>query len=166
MSGQQSTTPAKAAASKAGVSPVPKGYHTVTPYLMVEGGAKFIEFLTRAFDAKSQSKMQAPDGRIGHAEILLGDSHLMLSDAMGEQKALPTMLYLYLADADASYRRAIAAGATGVKEPADQFYGDRAGCVTFAGVTIWIATHIEDVPTAELERRAQDAMKQMGQQKH
>ena len=167
MSGQQSTSTSQKTARKAGVPAIPKGFHTVTPYLMIDGAAKFIEFATRAFGAKAGEKMQGPDGKIGHAELIIGDSHLMLSDAMGEHKAMPVMLYLYVEDADAVFQRAIAAGATSVREVRDEFYGDRAGAVRdFAGNTFWIATHIEDVPREELQRRSQEAMKQMKQSKH
>jgi PhnB protein len=166
MSGQQTTSTSGKTTRKAGVSAIPKGYHTVTPYLMVDDAAKFIDFMTRAFNAKAGEKMKTPDGKIGHAEVQIGDSHIMLSDSMSDHKALPAMLYFYLDDVDTFYRRAIDAGATSVKEPADQFYGDRAGCVKMADITIWIATHIEDVPRDELERRSREAMKQMAQQKH
>ena len=167
MSGQQSTSTSGKTQRKPGVSPIPKGYHTVTPYLIVDGATKFIDFVTRAFGAKATEKMQGPDGKIGHAEVVIGDSHVMLCDATPQFKAGPAMLYLYVEDADAAFAQALKAGATSVKEPMDQFYGDRSGCVKdFAGNTFWIATHIEDVPRDELERRSKEAMKQMGLQKH
>ena len=146
-------------------NPIPQGFHTITPYLTVDGGTKLIDFLKRAFGATVGDKMETPDGKIGHADLKIGDSHLMLSDAMMDMKATPSSLYLYVEDADALYRRALEAGAKSVKEPADQFYGDRSACVKdFAGNTYWLATHIEDVPKDELQRRSQEQMRKM--QKH
>jgi PhnB protein len=141
----------------------PEGYHTLTPYLVVEGAARLIDFLKAAFDAKETERMAAPGDRIGHAEVRIGDSVVMLGDAHGEHKPLQAMLYVYVDDADATYRRALAAGATSVQEPADQFYGDRSGGVRDpVGNLWWIATHVEDVPPAELKRRAQAAMQRPG----
>lgn len=165
MSGQTTPTTGKTTGTKAGVKPIPQGYHTVTPYLVVDGATKLIDFMTRAFQAKIVDKMQGPDGKIGHADLMIGDSHIMLGDANQMAKAAPCSIYLYVEDADTVYRRAIEAGATSVNEPANQFYGDRSGCVKdFAGNTWWIASHVEDVPHDELMRRAQDSMKNM--QKH
>ena len=166
MSGQQTTpSSAKSTVRKPGVSAVPQGYHTVTPYLIVDGANKLLDFLTRAFEAKVGEKMQGPDGKIGHVEVKLGDSFIMLSDSMAEHKAMPTMLYLYVEDADAVFQRALKAGATQVAEIKDQFYGDRSGAVKDPSGNTWrIATHVEDVPHDELVRRAQESMKSM--QKH
>lgn len=167
MSGQQQTpSTGKSTARKPGVSAVPKGYHTVTPYLIVDGGTKLLDFLTRALDAKVSSVMKMPDGKVGHAEVKIGDSFLMISDSMPGQNAQPTMLYLYVEDADAAFKKALGAGATQVQEIKDQFYGDRAGCFKDpSGNTWWLATHIEDVPPEELEKRAKQSM-QATQQKH
>jgi uncharacterized glyoxalase superfamily protein PhnB len=138
------------------VKPVPDGYHTVTPYLTVEAAARLIEFLKQAFDAVETERMTRPDGTIGHAEVRIGDSVVMLSDAMGEWKPIPSAIYLYVRDADATYYRALEAGAVSVMKPADQFYGDRQGGVKDpAGNSWWIATRIEDVPAPEMKRRAE-----------
>ena len=141
----------------------PDGYHAVTPYLVVDGAARLIDFLEEVFDAQEVERLAAPGDRIGHAEMRIGDSLVMLGDAHGEHKPLQTMLYVYVDDADAVYQRALAAGATSVQAPVDQFYGDRSGGVKDAfGNLWWIATHIEDVPPAELKRRAQAAMQRAG----
>jgi uncharacterized glyoxalase superfamily protein PhnB len=134
------------------MKPIPDGYHTVTPCLIVEGASLLIEFLKEAFDAQ---------GTIMHTEVRIGDSVVMLSDAMGEWKPMPTSIYLYVNDADATYQRALQAGATSVMEPANLFYGDRHGSVKDPAGNYWsIATHIEDVPREELAKRAEDFMKQ------
>jgi len=141
----------------------PDDYHAVTPYLVVDGAARLIDFLKEVFDAQEVERLAAPGDRIGHAEIRIGDSVIMLGDAHGEHKPMQTMLYVYVDDADAVYQRALAAGATSVQAPVDQFYGDRSGGVKDAfGNLWWIATHIEDVPPAELKRRAQAAMQRAG----
>jgi len=143
------------------VKPIPDGYHTVTPYLVVEGAAQLIDFLKTAFDAQERFRMDGPDGVVRHAEVQIGDSRIMMGEACAQQKAMPTMIYMYVNDADALYRRAMAAGATSVAEPSDQFYGDRHGGVKDASGNLWfIATHKEDVTKEEMERRAQAAMKQ------
>lgn len=145
------------------VKPRPDGFHTVTPYLVVDGAARVIDFATAAFDAQEVLRLDAPGGRIGHAELRIGDSLVMLGDAHGEHQPMQAMLHLYVDDVDATYQRALAAGATAVQAPVDQFYGDRSGGVRDAcGNLWWIATHIEDVPPDELNRRAQAAMRQAG----
>jgi PhnB protein len=143
------------------VKPIPDGYHTVTPYLTVEGASSLIEFLKEAFDAQETERVVQPDGTIMHAEVRIGDSVVMLSDAMGERKPMPTGIYLYVNDADATYQCALQAGATSMMEPANLFYGDRHGSVKDPAGNYWsIATHIEDVPREELAKRAEDFMKQ------
>jgi PhnB protein len=143
------------------VKPIPEGYRSVTPYLVVQGTATLIDFLKQAFDAQELMRMPAPDGSIMHAEVRIGDSTLMMGDARGQMKPMPSTLYLYVHDADATYKRALQAGATSTMEPADQFYGDRsAGVVDPVGNHWWIATHIEDVPPDELAERAAAHMKQ------
>ena len=137
----------------------PDGYHTVTPYLVVDGAAKLIEFMEEVFDAEEVERIAAPGDRVGHAEVRIGDSRIMLGDAHGEHAPMQAMLYVYVDDADATYQRAVAAGATSVQSPMDHFYGDRSGAVKDScGNLWWIATHIEDVPSDELQRRAQEAM--------
>jgi uncharacterized glyoxalase superfamily protein PhnB len=142
------------------VKPVPDGYGTVTPYLIVPDVAKVIDFLKQAFDASEPHPAhKAPDGRIMHAEVQIGSSRVMMGEPMGEFKPMPAMLHLYVEDCDALYKRAIEAGATPVTEIADQFYGDRSGGVKdLAGNMWWLSTHKEDVPPAELEERAKAAM--------
>ena len=141
----------------------PDGYHAVTPYLVVDGAARLIDFLAAVFNAEEVERFAAPGNRIGHAEMRIGDSLVMLGDARGEHEPRQAMLYVYVADADATYQRALAAGGTSVQAPADQFYGDRsAGVKDPTGNLWWIATHIEDVPPAELKRRAQAAMEKAG----
>jgi len=141
------------------VKPIPDGYNTVTPYLMVPDAAKFVDFMSTVFGAKTVEKMVRPDGRLGHTEIRIGDSMIMLSDASDQHAATPVMLHVYVDDVDATFDRAIRAGATAVSKPAVQFYGDRSGGVKEpCGNTIWIATHVEDVAPDELQRRAAKAM--------
>ncbi len=138
------------------VKPVPEGYRTVTPYIVVPGVAKVIDFAKQAFDATERQRHVTPDGRVMHAEIQIGDCIIMLGEPEGQAKPMPATLLLYLNDVDTAYRRALDAGATSVREPADQFYGDRSGGVQdAAGNQWWISTHIEDVSPEELRRRAQ-----------
>ena len=142
------------------VKPIPEGLHTVTPYLVVSGVAKLIDFLKQAFDATEMHRSTRPDGTVMHAQVKIGDSPIMMGEVWGEFPAKAGSLYLYVPDTDAVYKRALAAGAVSIMEPMDMFYGDRNGGVRdFAGNEWWIATHIEDVPPAELERRAAEAMK-------
>jgi PhnB protein len=144
-------------------NPRPDGYHAVTPYLVVAGAARVIDFLKQAFDAQEVMRLAAPEGRIGHAEMRIGDSLVMLADAHDGHPPMQAMLHVYVDDADATYRRALAAGATSVQAPTDQFYGDRSGGVKDSGGNLWwIATHIEDVAPDELRRRAEQAMRKAG----
>jgi PhnB protein len=132
----------------------PEGYHTVTPYLTVGNLKALLEFLKRAFDAETQL-MTGPDGEPRHAEIKLGTSRLMAGQGAADHKPMPQQLYLYLPDADATYQRALDAGATSLAPPTTQFYGDRhAGVIDTNGNHWWIATHVEDVAPEEMERRA------------
>jgi len=143
------------------VKPIPDGYHTVTPVLTVHGAAKLIEFLKQAFDAKEVYRLLGPEDIVMHAEVKIGDSMVMLGEATDEWKPMPATVAIYVEDADAWYKRALQAGATSVREPADQFYGDRsAGVKDFAGNQWWIHTHIEDVPPEEIKKRAATWMKQ------
>jgi PhnB protein len=134
---------------------MPEGFHTATPYLIVEGAAKLIDFLTRAFDAKEIERLPGPDGKIAHAEVRIGDSVIMMGDARDQWKPMPGSIYLYVKDTDAAYNRALQAGASSLMEPADQFYGDRnAGVRDPVGDIWWIATHKEDVSPEETKKRA------------
>lgn len=142
------------------VKPIPDGYHTVTPVLTVHNAAKLIEFLKQAFDAKEVYRLAGPDGTVMHAEVNIGDSMVMVGEATDQWKPTSATIALYVENADAWYGRAIRAGATSVREPADQFYGDRsAGVKDFAGNHWWIHTRIEDVPPEELKKRAEAWMK-------
>jgi PhnB protein len=136
------------------VRAVPEGFHTVTPTLTVKGAAKLIDFLKAAFGAEEKFRMPGPGGAIMHAEITIGDSIVMLSDAI-RQPATQTELYLYVTDADGTYQRALKAGAKSLMAPVDMFWGDRFARVedTF-GNTWGIATHKEDVAPEEMARRA------------
>ena len=150
----------------ANVKPVPDGYHTLTPYLRVDGGAAAIEFYKKAFGATELFRFPRQDGRIGHAEIQIGDSRIMLSDEFPEmgfagpktRGGTSVQLLIYTDHCDAMVERAVAAGATLTRPVADQFYGDRSGGVTDPyGHVWWISTHVEDVPPEELQKRAKAA---------
>ncbi len=146
---------------------IPDGYRTVTPYLIVKGAARAIEFYQRAFGAIELMRMSDGQGRVGHAEIRIGDSVIMLADeqpAMGyrEPRSLggsSVSILLYLEDVDGVFERAVKAGARAQRPVADQFYGDRSGTLEDPFGHVWtIATHIEDVAPEEMKRRAQAAM--------
>ena len=150
------------------VKPIPEGYHTVTPYLLVQGAEKLINFMKNAFDAKETERYSMPDGSIGHAEVRIGDSVIMVADAQGDEyKPMAAGIHLYVEDCDVTYKRAIGAGATSVREPQDQFYGDRsAGVNDQFGNKLWIATHKEDMSKEEIIKRMDEAMKQQNQNQH
>ena len=139
------------------VKPIPDGYHTVTPYLTLDNPEAAMDFLKRAFDGQETYAMRDDKGHVQHAEMKVGNSMLMLGRARDQWKSRPGNFYIYVEDVDAVYKRAIAAGGTSLGEPADQFYGDRHGGVTDSeGNNWWIATHIEDVPSEEMDRRARE----------
>ena len=137
------------------VQPIPDGYTAVTPYLIVEGAAGFIDFLVSAFGAVERFRMPMPEGGIGHAEVEIGGAVLMLSDALPpEYLPTRTLIHLYIHDCDAVYARALAAGATSVAEPADQFYGDRLARITDPQGNHWsISTHKEDLTPDQVAQR-------------
>ena len=148
------------------VKPIPEGYHSVTPYLIVRGGAAAIEYYTKAFGAKELFRFPAPDGKIGHAEIRIGDSPIMLADEYpdmgynGPQTVggSPVSLMIYVEDVDATFNRAIENGGTVKEAVQDKFYGDRIGTVIDPFGHVWhMATHKEDVSMEEMERRAKAA---------
>lgn len=150
--------------------PIPEGYHTLTTYLTVENAAEAIEYYKDVFGAKERIRMEAPDGKIGHAELEIGDSLLMLSDAFpGATSRPPTELggttagaFMYVEDVDAVVKRAVESGATITMEIADQFWGDRFGSISDPFGHLWsIATHVEDVPPEEMAERAKAAMAEM-----
>jgi uncharacterized glyoxalase superfamily protein PhnB len=137
------------------VKPVPDGYHTVTPYLIVADVARLLTFAREALDAKLIHQMLRPDGSAGHTEMQIGDSRIMLADATPKFPAQPFMLYLYLDRVDEVFERALAAGGTVIQSPTNMFYGDRAGAVADPlGNQWWLSSHLEDVPPDELQRRA------------
>lgn len=138
------------------VKPIPDGFHTITPYLVVHGAARLIDFLKEAFDAEVLDRMEQPDGTVNHAQLKIGDSMIMMGEGRDEWKPMPCSLYMYVTDTDALYAKAMAAGGESIMEPTDHFYGDRnAGVKDPSGNTWWIATHQEDVPPDELRRRAE-----------
>jgi PhnB protein len=145
------------------VKPIPDGYHSVTPYLVVGDGARAIEFYKEAFGATELFRMDGPGGKIHHAEIRIGDSNIMLADEHPEMNARspqtlggsPVSLMLYVTDVDATVGKAVEAGAKLLRPVADQFYGDRTGGVEDPFGHAWyIATHVEDVAPEELQKRA------------
>ena len=145
------------------VRPIPKGYHAVTPYLSVKGAASAIAFYKKAFGAKEIMRMPAPGGTIGHAEIQIGDSHIMLADEYPEMNfrspqaigGTPVAINLYVQDVDRVVEKAIAAGAKVLRPVTDQFYGDRSGSLEDPFGHVWhVATHKEDIPMRELKKRA------------
>ena len=149
------------------VKPIPEGYHSVTPYLILDDATAALEFYKKALGAVELMRFPAPGGKIGHAEIKIGDSPVMLADESPEMDARsartiggsPISLMVYVKDVDAVVAQAVAAGGKLVRPVADQFYGDRTGGIDDPfGYHWYIATHVEDVPPAELEKRAAKAM--------
>jgi PhnB protein len=150
--------------------PIPEGYHTVTPYLAVDDAAEAIEYYTKAFGAKERARMETPDGKIGHAELEIGDSLVMLSDPFPQASTrspkelggTSVSVFMYVEDVDAVVKQAVDAGAKVTMEVADQFWGDRFGSVMDPFGHLWsIATHVEDVPPEEMAERAKAAMTAM-----
>ena len=138
------------------VSPVPDGYHTVTPYLVCQQVEPIIEFAKKAFGAEINGCLKNEDGSIRHAEVQVGSSAIMIGNP-GDGSAMPCMLYLYVTDADAVYERAVAAGAESVTEPTNMFYGDRNAAVRdSAGNQWWIASRVEELTIDELQARMAD----------
>lgn len=151
------------------VSPIPAGYHSVTPYLLVRDAAKALAYYRDAFGADEVMRFEGPPGRIAHAEIKIGDSHVMLADEnpgdgyVGPQTlgGAGVSLMLYVPDVDATFERAVKAGATVRRAVADQFYGDRVGTLTDPFGHVWsIATHREEVSVEEAKRRMEKLMKE------
>jgi PhnB protein len=136
------------------VKPIPENYPRVSPYLVVKDVEETMEFVQYVFGAKVREKMTMPDGSVNHGEVSIGDSVIMMGKATEEHKPLNAMLYIYVEDTDAAYKRAIEKGAVSVMEPADQFYGDRnAGVKDKDGISWWMASHVEDVSPEEIMRR-------------
>ena len=152
------------------VQPVPEGYHTLIPYLAVDDAAKAIEYYTKAFGAKERARMDGPDGKIGHAELEIGDSVVMLADPSPDASTTPpsdagsttAAIVMYVEDVDAVVQKAVDAGATVTMEVEDQFWGDRFGWITDPFGHSWsIATHVEDLTPEEIEERGKAAMAAM-----
>jgi PhnB protein len=150
--------------------PIPEGYHSVTPYLAFDDASEAIEFYKTALGAKERMRMEAPGGKIGHAELQIGDSIVMLADAFPQSATRPPSelggttagVFLYVEDVDAVEQRAVDAGATITMDVADQFWGDRFGSIKDPFGHSWsIATHVEDVPPDEMAERAKEAMAAM-----
>jgi PhnB protein len=154
------------------VSFIPRGYHSVTPYLACKDAAGAIEFYRKAFGAAEVMRMPAPGGKIGHAEIRIGDSRVMLTDEYPEMDFLSPQtrggttvhIHVYVRGVDAMVERAVAAGAKLLREVKDQFYGDRSGSVQDPFGHVWhLATHVRDLSPAALRKGAEQAMKDMGE---
>ena len=145
------------------VKPVPEGYHTVTPFLNVDGANEALAFYKKAFGAEERFRMPGPDGKIMHSEIKIGDSLVMASDAMMNPPT-QSSIHLYVPDADAIWARALAAGAKVEQPLVDQFWGDRWGVLSDKWGNRWgVATHKEDVSPEEMQKRGEEAMKNMPQ---
>jgi PhnB protein len=150
------------------VKSIPESFHSVTPYLSIKGATEALEFYKQAFNAKEMFRLPAPNGDIGHADILIGDSHVMLSDQCAESP-IPSPqslggssvgLYVYVEDVDLLFEQAINAGAKEVKPVEDQFYGDRTGTLKDPFGHIWfLATHKEDLTPEEINIRAETLFK-------
>lgn len=154
------------------VQSIPDGYHSLTPYLIVDGATRALDFYAKAFGATELMRMPGPDGKIGHAELQVGNSRFMLADecpemgasAPGRLGGTPVHLLLYVPDCDHVFARALAAGGREQRPMRDQFYGDRSGTLIDPFGHSWtVATHVEDVPPDEMERRAAAAMQQHGE---
>ncbi|MCP9488077.1 MAG: VOC family protein [Gaiellaceae bacterium MAG52_C11] len=150
--------------------PIPEGYHTLTVYLAVDDAAKAIDWYKRAFGAEERVRMEAPGDKIGHAELAIGDSLLMLADPFPQGSTTPPKelggstagLFMYVEDVDAAVKKAVDEGATVVMEVADQFWGDRFGTIADPFGHTWsIATHVEDLDPEEIAERGKAAMAAM-----
>jgi PhnB protein len=142
------------------VKPIPEGYHTVTPYLVVSDSARALEFYAKAFGAQEKVRMAGPDGRIMHAEMQIGDSMVMVADENPGCKSAqssggsPVSIFLYVEDVDSTFNQAVQAGAKADMPPQDMFWGDRFGKLTDPFGHLWaLATHIEDVAPQDMKRR-------------
>ena len=152
-------------------TPIPEGYRTLTPYLTFDNAAEAMDYYKDVFGAKERMRMEAPGGKIGHAELEIGDSLLMISDAFPNSTQRPPSelggtgagVFMYVDNVDAIVEKAVAKGANVTMEVADQFWGDRFGSITDPYGHSWsIATHVEDVPPEEIAERAKAAMAAMG----
>jgi PhnB protein len=168
---KKAASKAKAAPRKRAAKPIPDGYHAVTAYLCIDGAGAAIDFYRQVFGAKERLRMAAPGGKVGHAEIVIGDSAIMLADEFPEMGffapkpgvGLPVNMHLYVKDVDSVFQRAIEAGAEVIRAIEDKFYGDRTGSLRDPFGHIWhLATHKEDLSPAEMKRRGEEASKKEG----
>src|SRR5262245_19338878 len=151
------------------VKAIPEGYGSLTPYLVIQGAAAAIDYYKRVFGATERMRMDAPGGKIGHAELMIGDSVLMLADEHPEMGfrgpksfgGTAVSLHLYVENVDAVFKRAVEAGAKPLRPVQDQFYGDRLGTLEDPFGHVWsVGTHVEDVAPEEMKRRSEEMMKQ------
>lgn len=140
------------------VKPIPEGYTAVTPYLIVRDVDALLRFMKAAFNARVKEEHRLPNGAVMHADVIVGDAHVMMGQANDKWQEKTGSILLYVPDADATYAAALAAGGKSIQAMATQFYGDRSGGVEDpAGVTWWISSHVEDVAPEEMERRMKAA---------
>ncbi|SET62937.1 MULTISPECIES: VOC family protein [unclassified Pseudomonas] len=149
------------------VEPIPEGYASITPYMGIDKASEAIEFYKKAFGATQVMRLDMPDGKVGHAELRIGDSAIMLGTPCDEMalrnpaEHTSVGLHLYVSDVDAQFKQAVAAGASVVSEPKDQFYGDRSASVKDPFGHLWfLATHKEDLTEAQIRERAEALFKQ------
>ena len=150
------------------VKPIPEGYHSITPYLGIDQAAEAIEFYKKAFGATEVMRLEMPDGKIGHAELRIGDSAIMMASPCGEmafgspgKDHTSVALHLYVHDVDTQFAQAIKAGGTSISEPKDQFYGDRSGTLKDPFGHVWfLATRKEDLSEAQIRQRAAEMFQQ------
>ena len=150
----------KKTAAKKPVDAIPEGMHSVTPYLMVDNAEGLVRFIEQAFNGKTSAIMRTDDGKkIMHASVVIGDSHLMVADSSEQYAPGSCRLYLYVEDVDAVYKQALKSGGKSLREPTDEFYGDRScGVKDDWGNEWWIATHIEDLTPEETTQRMHENM--------
>jgi PhnB protein len=151
------------------VQPIPEDYPRVTPYLIIDGASDAIDFYTKVLGAQERMRMPGPDGKLGHAELQLGNSVIMLADEFPDMGAVgpksvggtPVTLHVYVEDVDSVFDNAVASGAKEIRAVENQFYGDRSGQFEDPFGHQWnVASHVEDVPPEEMEKRAAEAMQQ------
>ena len=146
--------------SESKVNPIPKGYNRVIPYLISTDVPRIMDFLKEVFDAEEIERMQTPDGTVMHGEMRIGDSVIMMSEAREELEPMPIMLYMYVEDVDSVYKKALDFGMESVREPKDEFYGDRScGVKDHSGNQWWIATHVENLSSEEIQKRTMEQRK-------
>jgi uncharacterized glyoxalase superfamily protein PhnB len=141
-------------------NPIPHGRHSITPYLKLPNAGRLLEFLKVAFNGVEEGRLTSPDGRVLHAEVRIGDSLVMVHELPSQGKPKPSMLYLRVGDVDATYKRAIEAGAVSVSEPANMYFGDRVACVRDVSENDWwIATRLETPNLEDVQERATASLK-------